>query len=196
MRAYEFIFESLKNRQYIRFGLWSDDERSQNHITGEMEEGVSVYETMWSDEYKRWDVFPSHQGEETLDSQMEHLVEYSNPIFLVKGDEIGEGQDGEPLLRNVVLIKKLTVYDIFASNLDHYPGGDFEEKFDNESDYVYEPPTAERLASILLGRAKGRDDPMDYLADEVNSYKQTRLPDATLSGVRSIIKQSYPEISF
>ena len=76
---------------FIRFGLWSS--RSKNFCTGETELGVSVYparlvkgvaQLCWfsADEYD-W-----HHALERL-------------AFVVTGRIVGEGSDGEPLLRNI-----------------------------------------------------------------------------------------------
>lgn len=109
----------LVNKYYVRFGFWPANERSEGQIhygTGEISEpfienGVSVYEAHWDHRAGRWDlVIPSNSsGWGTLDM----LIASNREILLVQGDELPEpGADGEPLLRNLKLIKKLGPCDI------------------------------------------------------------------------------------
>jgi len=95
---------------YLRFGKWPKSERSRNYIEGGREEGVSVYPLAphggppldWSDSgeldshrYQRLkgSVFPYSPANPKQD--------HNHPSFFVQGREVGIGQDGEPLLREV-----------------------------------------------------------------------------------------------
>ena len=94
---------------YIRFGDIPEGEKSSvwkgDEFLGK-ENGVSVYPAF------------KHNGnivlglslpitKTTLHTQ-QHLLEYDNrPCYLVKGDYIGNGADGEPLIRNVEIVEEI-----------------------------------------------------------------------------------------
>ncbi len=84
-------------QMFIRFGDLPAGARSRNDDTGELEAGVSVYRAAWdspdhdilSVELCSWgDVMQLHALQE-------------RPPYLVEGDEVGVGSDGEPVLANV-----------------------------------------------------------------------------------------------
>lgn len=75
---------------YLRFGLWSA--RSKNWFTGEQEKGLSVYRATVKD------------GILTPEDEICYMCE-GRLAFPVTGEEVGRGSDGEPLLRNVKLLK-------------------------------------------------------------------------------------------
>lgn len=113
---------------YIRFGLWPKDERSHigeafrrqrawvynaiGQSQEEFEAGVSVYPAKWDDTKKRW-VIPTFAIDSYIMS-LDELISRKTDIYLVTGDEQDEeGSDGEPLLRNVKLVKKLDYCNIY-----------------------------------------------------------------------------------
>lgn len=83
---------------YLRIGRWDDSERSRNFATGEFEAGVSVYDL----DPAGAPIDPG-EGEWSADDLRDRLAG-DDPKFLVTGDVVGEGGDGEPLLRNVRVI--------------------------------------------------------------------------------------------
>lgn len=94
---------------YIRFGDIPSDEKSKIYRNEEeigIEESVSVYPAFEIN----GDIviglsLPITQT--TLHTQ-QHLLEYENrPCYLVTGDYVGKGSDGEPLIKNVRIIKKI-----------------------------------------------------------------------------------------
>ena len=99
---------------YIRLGNIPSDEKSKIYRNEEeigIEEGVSVYPAFESN----GDIviglsLPITQT--TLYTQ-QHLLEYeSRPCYLVTGDCVGKGSDGEPLIKNVRIIKEIKPYRI------------------------------------------------------------------------------------
>lgn len=107
-------------KRYIRFGDVPKNERSGIY-RGDMkigeELGVSVYDTIYLDGNWRI-VLPeklrsgmAHTLYGLLNSvlQDEFKVNNSIKVFLVTGNEVGRGSDNEPLLRNVSIIKELSL---------------------------------------------------------------------------------------
>ncbi len=78
---------------YIRFGKLPRGGRSRNHITGELEAGVSVYRAAktGTDEY-----IIDMRG---VDAGSGMFIIAGEPS-LITGDVVGTGSDGEPLLAN------------------------------------------------------------------------------------------------
>jgi hypothetical protein len=108
----------LTGNYYIRFGRWRDHEQSRNGLTGELEKGVSAYHASFDMEERRWAVDAS-VNEDTISGTMGSF--FSRPdqkVFLVQGTELrSTGSDGEPLLKNVKLIKTLTMDDVFCPGI-------------------------------------------------------------------------------
>lgn len=90
---------------YLRFGDIPKSGKSKNHLTGESEQGVSVYEcVIINGRYKL--VMPdlTHSACVSLSGVLER------PCYLVSGAFIGRGSDGEPLLRSPVIIKPINIH--------------------------------------------------------------------------------------
>lgn len=102
---------------YIRFGDVPSNETSKIY-RGEVEigeeKGVSVYPAFEvNGNIVLGLTLPITKS--TLYTQ-QHLLEYDNrPCYLVSGDYVGEGTDGEPLIRNISIIKRLDNYRIKES---------------------------------------------------------------------------------
>lgn len=100
---------------YIRFGDIPINGKSKvynGEIETGIEEGISVYPA-----------FKDKEGNIILGLNLpitktslytqQHLLEYeSRPCYLVTGDYVGKGSDGEPLLKNVRIIKEIKPYRI------------------------------------------------------------------------------------
>lgn len=89
-------------KRYIRFGEIPKNERSTNYFTKEYEKGVSVFD-------------------ENLELTNLRLVSsLANRIgtkaYIVTGDEVGKGNDGEPLIINVKVIEEFKYNDLEISN--------------------------------------------------------------------------------
>lgn len=105
-----------KNEQlYIRFGHIPPNEKSKIYHGEEeifYENGVSVYPAF---ELANGNIVLGLSlpiTKTTLYTQ-QHLLEYDNrPCYLVKGDYVGEDSDGQPLINNVTIIKKIDKYRV------------------------------------------------------------------------------------
>jgi hypothetical protein len=105
----------LMGQYFVRFGKWPKNERSRNWLVRHeevYENGVSAYGATFSPHIGRWML-------DTVDyaatsGTMQELIYGDREIYLVQGDEVGEGADGEPVLRNVRLIKQLQKKDILV----------------------------------------------------------------------------------
>ena len=119
---------------YLRYGKWPENERSQNFAMGHAEEGVSVYPLDyhgglpldWSDEGEHAGRVATHMGRH--DSRGDVFSDESNyPRFLVQGDRVGSGHDGEPLLQDVSPLSREwhspQLGDRKADTLSHHLGG-------------------------------------------------------------------------
>lgn len=107
------------NRYYIRIGDIPENEVSKIHrgdaIIGE-EKGVSVYDAEFINDKWRI-VMPSyfkegqgHTYEALIQNVTECRYKINNPskVYLVSGKKVGIGSDGEPVIKNVKIIKDLT----------------------------------------------------------------------------------------
>lgn len=103
-------------KYYIRFGEIPENERSCICINGEPfseEKGVSVYNAIKM--FGKWRVVMPEtlkvaQGNtyEMLLRQVLGCIEFKRKVYLVKGNFVGLGEDKEPLIRNVKIIKDIT----------------------------------------------------------------------------------------
>lgn len=87
---------------YIRFGDIPDNEHSTNHIDNTREQGVSVYAASLESVPPDTDApgrFVPH-GPKLL----QVILLLNRHAYLVTGDEVGRGTDGEPLLKNIDVI--------------------------------------------------------------------------------------------
>ena len=95
---------------YLRFGNLPEGEKSKiwriDECIGE-QDGVSVYDAVISEDGKVSVGFPLPATASTLDTFISFIKYQSRPIFLVEGDFVGRGADGEPLIRNVRIIQEI-----------------------------------------------------------------------------------------
>jgi hypothetical protein len=95
---------------YVRFGHIPETGYSKNHLTGECENGTSVYEALERGG-KYQIILPKIESIGSLGmcfnvSQCISLLK-EKPLFEVEGDHIGVGSDGEPLLKNCRVVKEI-----------------------------------------------------------------------------------------
>ena len=98
---------------YIRFGELPESEKSRiyagDQIVGE-EVGVSVWKAIESNGMY-WPMLPEDVNENGIADYFQFLLDSDKPVYLVTGEEMRyEGQDREPLLMNVIVIKEITHY--------------------------------------------------------------------------------------
>jgi hypothetical protein len=105
------LFQPNQFGGYVRFGDWPEDERSQNHAAGWKEEGVSVYDLdnhmgAPQDPDPDWQSDGAEWAKDGMHNRMTAALGSGRWTphtrgHIVKGDVVGTGWDGEPLLRNV-----------------------------------------------------------------------------------------------
>lgn len=87
---------------YIRSGPIPDSGRSRNHLTGEMEVGISVWEAVERDDGVCL-LLPHARESVCVDLSVACRAE----CYEVEGDRVGEGADGEPLLTKVRIVRSV-----------------------------------------------------------------------------------------
>jgi len=93
---------------YIRFGDLPENERSTDHSSGRKESGVSVYaaESDTPDDSAETDADEAHYLAGTELQTVFYLLD--RPVYLVSGERVGTGADGEPLIRDCEIEAELT----------------------------------------------------------------------------------------
>lgn len=86
---------------YIRFNDLPESGRSRNWASGEVEKGVSVYDARFDVVTGRYSTYGALAGAEIAYALQDA------PVYLVTGEEVGRGADGEPLLTNVKVLGTL-----------------------------------------------------------------------------------------
>ena len=97
---------------YIRFGEIPKDERSNIYQNGELiigkEQGVSVWKAIKACS-NYYPLLPQDANESAITDYFDYLLNSNKNVYLVTGEELEtHGKDGEPLLRNVKIIKDIT----------------------------------------------------------------------------------------
>lgn len=193
---------------YIRFGNIPINGKSKvynGEIEIGIEEGISVYPAF---EDKEGNIILGLNLPITKTSlyTQQHLLEYDNrPCYLVTGDYVGKGTDGEPLLKNVRIIKEIKPYRIKQGEK---PQGKSaletinEEKVDNANEvepkfkvgdkikYNYPTTDTSTLTIITVEYDKNRyvvcDKPNNYnylsffAQDNFNLIRKTKFDTSTL----------------
>jgi len=87
-------------KQYLRIGDWHPSEMSRNYSKGDIEAGVSVY-----------DMHPTTgrpiappEGE-WAETDMLDRLRSAAPKYIVEGEQVGTGHEGEALLQKLRIIK-------------------------------------------------------------------------------------------
>ena len=93
---------------YLRFGKIPKNERSSIYKIEEKvgeEEGVSCYRgVIYKDKvYILMPHIPSTTYYWLIDAYNRKEI----PLYVIDGNEVGEGSDGEPLLRDVIILKEI-----------------------------------------------------------------------------------------
>lgn len=116
-RLHKYLLEKQDEQEqlYIRFGEIPTGEKSkiyQGEIEVGIENGVSVYPAFKTNEGNIVLGLNLPITKTTLHTQ-QYLIEYDNrPCYLVKGDYIGKDTDGQPLINNITIIKKIDNYRV------------------------------------------------------------------------------------
>lgn len=94
---------------YIRAGYLPKGGKSQNHLTEKYEKGISVYEAIKKSNNSIYFLLPSMNASACvgLSSVFQGNHGMCKPLFEVTGDRVGHGSDGEPVLKNCVITRRL-----------------------------------------------------------------------------------------
>lgn len=114
--------DTENKKYYIRFGAVPKNEKSGVITCGEKittNVGVPVFDAFYN-EGKWQPVLPVPCRKSTVDTINRFMMQsplFRDPIFLVTGDKVGTGFDGEPLIVNVTIIRNISyqfsdVYDV------------------------------------------------------------------------------------
>lgn len=86
---------------YLRVGDWNPKhERSSNYATGDIEMGLSAYDLDDGGE----PVVPESGNTDWQETDLRDRMRGDDPKYLVQGDLVATGHDGEPLLRRVRVV--------------------------------------------------------------------------------------------
>jgi hypothetical protein len=110
---------------HVRFGDWHPSETSHNYATGGPEIGVSVFGAVRKD--GRWDLLLERYAEDDedhgdlYDTFVALTENIGRDIFLVSGEFVGWGYDGDPLLRSLQKHALLEPGDLQCSEMSWRP---------------------------------------------------------------------------
>jgi len=90
---------------YIRFGDIPDGGKSTNHTDGSKEDGVSAYEAKIKGTHTDEDADVKFVPQGNKIQQIIALQQ--RDTYLLTGDEVGRGEDGEPVLANIETVAEL-----------------------------------------------------------------------------------------
>jgi len=90
---------------YVRFGDIPEDERSTNHVDGSKEKGVSAYSAKILGTHDDRDAPAEFVPRGNKLQQI--LLLRKRDTYLITGEEVGRGEDGEPVLSDVEVITEL-----------------------------------------------------------------------------------------
>lgn len=112
---------------FVRFGKPPRDGISRGRIRGLdiIEKGVSVYAAEFNPKTRRWslEVPENDTGWPTLDA---HLGGHRR-VWLLQGEIVGEGADGEPVLKDVHVVQELHRCDLEVNGMfDPEEGGEWD----------------------------------------------------------------------
>ena len=130
---------------YVRFCKVPQDERSYNFMRNRKEEGVSVFKA----DTNNMPVLENAEQAKSLWARLDRRH------YLVMGDVVGYGQDGEPLLQNVRVVRKLR---LDRSELENLITATFERL------YKYKLPTKHYYDLVEgYGKTFGMDSENNFI---------------------------------
>jgi len=88
-------------RCYVRYGDLPKGGRSVNHADGTAESGVSVYNGLYLPTTGEAIAIPTTNAE-----ACGMLTISDRPLYIVDGEEVGRGSDGEPVVRNARIVTR------------------------------------------------------------------------------------------
>lgn len=177
MSMIELVMEALNpgigsKRYYIRFGRIPPNERSRiyrgDEIIGE-ELGVSCYDAAFIDGEWRI-IYPNPCKECTVDTLHGLILGCcgrnkfdDNDAYLLTGDKVGVGSDGEPLIRNVKVVANITKQFKYIEPIrTEFPQVDTEN--------ILETVDKDRVAKMIYKMRMKRDAVDDEILKLENHY--------------------------
>jgi GNAT superfamily N-acetyltransferase len=108
--------ENPPSDHFVRFGEWHPSETSRNYAEGYREAGVSVYDAVPTGRQVKV-VLPTGgldeiNTEADLHARVRQFREGTLAAFLVTGEVVGTGGDGEPLIQRIKVVGVLAPTDI------------------------------------------------------------------------------------
>lgn len=122
---------------YIRFGKFPEDERSVitwRRVKLGKENGVSVWDCCEIHGKYRI-VVPDKINENTMEDIQYFISNHNDEAYLVDGDLFGYGTDGEPVIRNVKIIKKLSKDNFEYNSIHEKLSKRYDEVLEKNPDY-------------------------------------------------------------
>lgn len=98
----ENIPEKTESDIYIRFGDLPKSGKSKNFATGEDENGISVYEARYDIMLASYEI----TGSALIGAAVDKMLR-GEKIYLVTGEEVGTGSDGEPVIQKTKILNEL-----------------------------------------------------------------------------------------
>lgn len=95
---------------FLRYGDLPKDGKSTNFAEGSKEAGVSVFRGLFLE--KTGEAIPLSSSNQEKSSA---IALRSRPLYVVEGDEVGVGADGEPVLDNARIVRKVEPNEPTAS---------------------------------------------------------------------------------
>lgn len=93
-------------KTFVRFGDIPALGKSKNYLTEVNEIGISVYDAVELEDGSVRIIFPNLTYSACV--SLSGVIE--RPMYEVSGDIVGTGSDGEPLLKNIRIIRQLKPY--------------------------------------------------------------------------------------
>ena len=90
---------------FIRFGELPKSGKSRNWSTGKNERGVSCYRSTYNILTGAYNTYGALPG-----AEISYLMRNAN-IYLITGDVVGVGSDGEPVINNAKIVAQLALTD-------------------------------------------------------------------------------------
>jgi len=100
---YLISYRKDQGLRYIRFGGLPKGGKSKNHATGETEQGISCYEAIHNPFTQVWEL----SGSALPSAAIAGAFGAYDSVWLLSGDVVGIGSDGEPLISSVKVESQL-----------------------------------------------------------------------------------------
>ena len=200
-KAIAWLEKQGKQEQlYIHFGEIPTDEKSKiykGEIEVGIENGVSVYPAFKTNEGNIVLGLNLPITETTLHTQ-QHLIEYDNrPCYLVKGDYIGKDTDGQPLINNITIIKKIDNYRVKEKieNIDNQnciKPNNMDKSKSQENDWLEKQRDKDKLIQELGEyKVKYTQEVLEKYINSMSNKDDERLRKTAIAFLKDFAEQGY-----